>query len=136
MTEHLNQLNVKMQGAGNQILSLQQAVFAFENKLEVFIRDVDTGRLLHFERLGEFRDVCTASDPAQHLDFQHLAGFISNLLQSFKGRVREFRECNHLFKFITHINECANDSTDLSYIPGVSVRDFELQAADLRASDV
>ena len=33
MTEHLNQLNEKMQGVGNTILSLQQAVFALENKL-------------------------------------------------------------------------------------------------------
>lgn len=44
MTEHLNQLNVKMQGIGNTVLSLQQAVFAFENKLELFIMDLETGR--------------------------------------------------------------------------------------------
>lgn len=125
MTEHLNQLNVKMQGVGNKIASLQQAVFAFENKLELFI----TGRLLHFEKLGEFKDACTASDPAQHLDLQQLAGFTSNLLQSLKACFGEFRECTRLFKFITHPHECAVDSADLSYIPGVSVRDFELQAA-------
>lgn len=51
ITGHLNQLNVKMQGIGNTILSLQQAVFAFESKLEVFLRDIETGCLLHFERL-------------------------------------------------------------------------------------
>ena len=85
MTEHLNQLNVKMQGVGNTILSLQQAVFAFENKLELFIADIETGRLLHFEKLGEFIDTCTTSDPAQHLNLQQLAGFTSNLLQSLKS---------------------------------------------------
>uniref|UniRef100_A0A671VCZ0 SPIN-DOC-like zinc-finger domain-containing protein n=1 Tax=Sparus aurata TaxID=8175 RepID=A0A671VCZ0_SPAAU len=136
MTEHLNQLNVKMQGVGNTVLSLQQAVFAFENKLELFIADTETGRLLHFEKLGEFKDACTASDPAQHLDLQQLAGFTSNLLHSFKVRFGEFRERTRLFKFITHPHECAVDSSDLSYIPGVSVRDFELQAADLKASDM
>ena len=136
MTEHLNQLNVKMQGVGNTILSLQQAVFAFENKLELFIADIETGRLLHFEKLGEFKDMCTSSDPAQHLNIQQLAGFTSNLLQSFKARFGEFREHTRLFKFITHPHECAVDSTDLSCIPGVSVRDFELQAADLKASDM
>ena len=41
MTEHLNQLNVKMQGVGNTVLSLQQAVFAFENKLKLFIEDLE-----------------------------------------------------------------------------------------------
>ncbi|XP_072239816.1 general transcription factor II-I repeat domain-containing protein 2-like [Leuresthes tenuis] len=136
MTEHLNQLNVKMQGVGNTVLSLQQAVFAFENKLELFIADIDTCRLLHFEKLGEFKDACTASDPAQHLDLQQLAGFTSKLRQSFAARFGEFRERTRLFKFITHPHECAVDSADLSYIPGVSVRDFELQAADLKASDM
>ncbi|KAM9440549.1 NACHT, LRR and PYD domains-containing protein 1b allele 2-like [Clarias gariepinus] len=125
MTEHLNQLNVKMQGVENTVLSLQQAVFASENKLELFIADIKTGRLVHFEKLGEFKDACTASDPAQHFDLQQLAGFTSNLLQSFKARFGEFRKRTRLFKFIT-----------LSYIPGVFVRDFELQAADLKASDM
>ena len=80
MAEHLNQLNVKMQGIGNTILSLQQAVFAFEKKLELFITDVETGRLLHFQRLKEFKDTLIASNPTQHFDLQQLVGFTSNLL--------------------------------------------------------
>uniref|UniRef100_A0AAY5L2Z6 HAT C-terminal dimerisation domain-containing protein n=1 Tax=Esox lucius TaxID=8010 RepID=A0AAY5L2Z6_ESOLU len=68
ITGHLIQLNVKMQGIGNTISSLQQAVFAFESKLEVFLWDIETGRLLHFERLQQFRDACLASDSTQHLD--------------------------------------------------------------------
>ena len=58
ISEHLNQLNVKMQGIGNTVLLLQQAMFAFEKKLEVFIKDIETGRLLHFERLLNFREAC------------------------------------------------------------------------------
>jgi len=38
MTEHLNQFNVKMQGIGNTILSLQQAVFAFEKIWNCLLR--------------------------------------------------------------------------------------------------
>ncbi|XP_073537619.1 protein FAM200C-like [Phyllobates terribilis] len=92
MTEHLNQLNVKMQGVGNTVLSLLQALFAFDNKLELFIADIETGRLLHFEKLGEFKDSSTASDPAQHLDLQQLVGFTCSLLESFKARFGEFCE--------------------------------------------
>uniref|UniRef100_A0A3P9HLT4 SPIN-DOC-like zinc-finger domain-containing protein n=1 Tax=Oryzias latipes TaxID=8090 RepID=A0A3P9HLT4_ORYLA len=107
MTGHLNHLNVKMQGVGNTIFSLQQAVFAFENRLELFIADIETGRLLHFEKLAEFKDACIASDPDRHLHLQQLAGFTSNLLQSFKARFGEFRERTRLFKFNTHPHECA-----------------------------
>ncbi|VDN34283.1 unnamed protein product [Dibothriocephalus latus] len=39
MTEHLNQLNVKMQGNENAVFSLQQAVFAFENKAVHALKD-------------------------------------------------------------------------------------------------
>lgn len=136
MTEHLNQLNVKMQGIGNTVLSLQQAVFAFENMLELFIMDLKTDRLLHFEKLRQFKDTCTASEPTQNFDFHQLADFTTNLLKSFKTRFGEFREHARLFKFITHPNECSLNTADLSYIPGVSVRDFEVEVADLKASDM
>ncbi|KAG7475965.1 general transcription factor II-I repeat domain-containing 2-like [Solea senegalensis] len=136
MTEHLNQLNVKMQGIGNTVLSLQHAAFAFENKLELFIMDLETGRLLHFEKLRQFKDACTASEPTQNFDLHQLAGFTSSLLQSFKARFGDFREHTHLFKFITHPNECSLNTADLSYIPDVSLRDFEVELADLKASDM
>uniref|UniRef100_A0A4W6C6Q1 SPIN-DOC-like zinc-finger domain-containing protein n=1 Tax=Lates calcarifer TaxID=8187 RepID=A0A4W6C6Q1_LATCA len=136
MTEHLNQLNVKMQGIGNTVLSLQQAVFAFENKLELFIMDLETGRLLHFEKLRQFKDACTASEPTQNFDLHRLAGFTSSLLQSFKARFGEFRTHTRLFKFITHPNKCSLNTANLSYILGVSVRDFEAEVADLKASDM
>uniref|UniRef100_A0A673AMC9 HAT C-terminal dimerisation domain-containing protein n=1 Tax=Sphaeramia orbicularis TaxID=375764 RepID=A0A673AMC9_9TELE len=136
MTEHLHQLNVKMQDNGNTVLSLQQAVFAFENKLELFIVDIETGRLLHFEKLKEFQDACTASDPVQHFNLQQLAGFTSDLLQSLRARFGEFHERTRLFKFITLPHECAVDKVDLSSIPGVSIRDFEVEVADLKASDM
>ncbi|QQP49983.1 General transcription factor II-I repeat domain-containing protein 2-like, partial [Caligus rogercresseyi] len=136
MTAHLNQLNVKMQGIGNTVATLQQAVFAFENKLELFITDIETGRLLHFEKLREFKDACTASDPSQHVDTQQLANTTSDLLQSFKARFGDFRQHTLLFRFITHPHECALDAAELSYIPGVSVGEFELEVADLKASDM
>ncbi|KAJ4944580.1 hypothetical protein JOQ06_013123, partial [Pogonophryne albipinna] len=65
-----------------------------------------------------------------------LAGFTSNLLQSFKARFGEFRARTGLFKFITHPHECAVDKIDLRCIPGVSIGDFELEVADLKASDM
>lgn len=55
-----------------------------------------------------------------NIDLQQLAGFTSNL-QSFKSHFGEFRDRTRHFRFITHPHECAVDSADLSYIPGVSV---------------
>ena len=101
---------------------LLQAVLAFENKLELFIADVETGRQLPFVRL---KDACTASNPTQHFDLQQLVGFTSNLLQSFKVGFGEFRECTCFIKFIPHPHECAVNNVDLTYIPGFSIIDLE-----------
>lgn len=59
-------------------------MFALEKTVKLFIVYIETGRLVHFEKLREFKDACTAGDPAQHLDLQQLAGFTANPLQSFK----------------------------------------------------
>ncbi|XP_076068404.1 general transcription factor II-I repeat domain-containing protein 2-like [Oratosquilla oratoria] len=75
------------------------------------------GRLVHFERLRQFKDVCTANNPAQYCD-----------LQSFKARFVEFRGRTRLIKFITHPHECAVDKADLSYIPDVSIKDFKVES--------
>ena len=121
MTEHPNQLNVKMQGIGNTVLFLQQTLFAFKNKLDLFIAGLETGSLLHFETLKNFKDVFTASYPTKYFYLQQLVRFTSNLLQSFKVRFEEFRELTSFFKFISHPHECAVNGADLSYIPGVCI---------------
>ena len=67
-------------------------MFAFENKLELFIADIEIGRRLHFETLNELKDACIASNPTQHFDLQQQVGFTSNLLQPFIARFGECRE--------------------------------------------
>ncbi|CAM4608579.1 unnamed protein product [Leuciscus chuanchicus] len=113
ITRHMNHLNVKMQGIGNTILSLQQAVFAFETKLELFIRDIESGRLLHFETLRAYREDCLARDPAHHFDLSSSQPLL-----------------------ITHPHVCTVDAQNLSVIPGISIGDFELEAAELKVSEM
>ena len=124
-----------MQGVGNTILSLQQAVFGFEKKLHLFVEDIGTGRLLHFQKLKNFRDknVCEISSD---FDLQQLVGFTRNLIQSFASRFTEFHERTSLFKFITYPHESGVQEDDLSFIPGICYRDFELELADLQVSDM
>lgn len=67
---------------------------------------------------------------------KQVAGFTSSLLQSFKARFGEFREHSGLFKFTTHPKECSLNKADLRCIPDVSLRDFEAEVADLKASEM
>ena len=75
--------------------------------------------------MKKFKDAFTANNLTQYSDLQQLVGFTSNFLQSFKVRFEEFRQRTSLFKFITHQHES-----------GVSIRNFELEVADLKVLDV
>uniref|UniRef100_A0A3B4FRD4 Tc1-like transposase DDE domain-containing protein n=1 Tax=Pundamilia nyererei TaxID=303518 RepID=A0A3B4FRD4_9CICH len=76
MTEHLNQLNVKMQGVGNTVLSLQQALFAFENKLELFVVHITYHTL---QRVSIAVLTMFGSTYACEQSFSHLQNIKTNL---------------------------------------------------------
>lgn len=123
MTEHLNQLNVKMQGVGNTILSLRHLKTSYNSSLPTLKQVV-------YYTLKSLESLMMHAQQVTLLNIK-LTGFTSNLLQPFKTCFGEFYECSRLciiiiIKFITHLHECAVDSVDLSYIAGVSIRDFEL----------
>uniref|UniRef100_H3AYP7 HAT C-terminal dimerisation domain-containing protein n=1 Tax=Latimeria chalumnae TaxID=7897 RepID=H3AYP7_LATCH len=132
ITGHLNQLNVKLQGQGNTVLPLQQAGFAFESKLNLFIRDIETGRLTHFEMLRFVME----EDPSNNLDLQQLVAFTSDLLMSFKSCFVEFHRHSTLFKFMIRPHETCVEALDLTVILGISVGDLELEVADFKESDI
>ncbi|CAB4059888.1 unnamed protein product [Lepeophtheirus salmonis] len=100
----------------HEIVKLEEphsyTVFTLETKLEFFIVDLETGPLLHFESLRQFKDACTAFETTQNFDLLQLAGI--------------------------HIQSpsCSLNTSDLSYIPGVSVGDFEAEEVNLKASDM
>ena len=92
------------------------------------------------KKTKDFINACTLNDSTQYSDLRPLiSGFTSNLLQSFKARFVDFRGHTRLFKFTTHPHESEVDKADLIYIPFVSMRDFEIEVADLKrlkASDM
>ncbi|VDN10787.1 unnamed protein product [Dibothriocephalus latus] len=135
MIKYLNQLNIKMKANGNTVLPLQQAVFPFENELELFSMDPETDSLLNFEKLRQYKDACIVSKPTQNFGLRRLADFTSYLLQPFRARFGDFHENTRLFEFIIHPTECSLNTVDLSNIPGVPVRDSEEGVADLKAPD-
>uniref|UniRef100_A0A3B4FMV8 HAT C-terminal dimerisation domain-containing protein n=1 Tax=Pundamilia nyererei TaxID=303518 RepID=A0A3B4FMV8_9CICH len=96
MTEHLNQLNVKMQGVGNTVLSLQQALFAFENKLELFVVHITYHTL---QRVSIAVLTMFGSTYACEQSFSHLQNIKTNLRSRLTNG---------------SLNACMNDVTLLS----------------------
>uniref|UniRef100_A0A3P9I4J9 Uncharacterized protein n=1 Tax=Oryzias latipes TaxID=8090 RepID=A0A3P9I4J9_ORYLA len=74
-----------------------------------------TNTVLSLQKAVFFKNACTASDPVQHLHLQQHSKHASENLAFLSSSPIQ---------------------TDLRYIPGVSIREFELRAADLKASDI
>lgn len=106
----LHQLNVKMQGPGNPVVSLQQAAFAFENKLELFI----AWKLVVYYTLKNLESL---KMPAQQVTLLNILTFSSSLASHLiscshlKLTLGNFHERTRLFTFITHPHACAVDSS-------------------------
>uniref|UniRef100_A0A3Q2STM4 SPIN-DOC-like zinc-finger domain-containing protein n=1 Tax=Fundulus heteroclitus TaxID=8078 RepID=A0A3Q2STM4_FUNHE len=119
MTENLNQLNVKMQGIGNKVLSLQQVGLLFKtswSSLSWILKHVVYYILKNLDILKMY----LASHPVCYSRSKHaLENFVSTLVFSSSSPIQS-----------------SLNNADLSYIPGVSVSDFEAEVADLKASDM
>uniref|UniRef100_A0A8C6LBI0 HAT C-terminal dimerisation domain-containing protein n=1 Tax=Nothobranchius furzeri TaxID=105023 RepID=A0A8C6LBI0_NOTFU len=61
ITGHLNELNLKLQGAGQTVLDMRDTWEAFVGKLEVFLKDVETSTFRHFKHLRELSAQCSIS---------------------------------------------------------------------------
>ena len=77
---HLNTLNLSLQGADKTVVELQQKCFAFENKINIFINDLEGGNMLHFPNLKRF---VTTDQPEC---FRLMSIFLHNLKVEFEER--------------------------------------------------
>ena len=55
MASHLNTPNKKLQGKGNAAVLLLEEVLLFQQKLCLFVRDLEKGTLLHFPVLKKYQ---------------------------------------------------------------------------------
>ena len=125
ITTHLNELNLRLQGAGQTVLDLFETWKSFVAKLDVYNQDVQSSTFRYFKNLQTFS--CD-----HEVNSSVIGGYMSELKTQFCKRFQDFRRFGEVFSFL--IKPDSNDDLDLSLFDWMNVDDFRMQLIDLRSS--
>ncbi|KAJ3646454.1 hypothetical protein Zmor_024042 [Zophobas morio] len=94
--EHLQSLNISLQGKNKNISEFVQNIFAFQKKLQLFQKDVTSKTFNHFPRLKE-----AVSKSAIRLEVTQNYGMkLSNLFHDFKERFSDLEKMKPTIAFL------------------------------------
>lgn len=94
VTEHLNDLNLRLQGRNQLINNMFQTITAFERKLKLWHSQIIVKDLTHFSTLAGHK-VVSCSKYAKY------AGLIFDLIQEFESRFQDFRKNEEYFNIFS-----------------------------------
>ena len=130
VTSPLNQLNQKLQGKGNLILSMLEEVITFENKLSIFAQDFEREPLFHFPSLLKHRQKNNSS-----IDKHHFKTIILNMREAFLSRFQGFKNSSATLAFVK--NPLNATITELKFSPfEIGIGSFEIQLLDLKNKEI
>ncbi|XP_017891841.1 general transcription factor II-I repeat domain-containing protein 2-like [Ceratina calcarata] len=92
LIDHLNILNVRLQGKKKTIIDLFDAIRAFKMKLDLWEKDLQSGNTTHFPKL---QSVCTAST------YEHYPTVLRELYDEFTDRFRDILTMENDFDLIS-----------------------------------
>ncbi len=127
MTSHLN---TSLQGKGRTAVQMLEDVLAFERKMTVFARDIQTDTLSHFPSLKKFKE------EHNHINCEYLYRAISEMQNAFGGRFREFRQEKGTLSFPVTPLDTDISLLNMSAFTGVSQPDLEIELADIADKDL
>ena len=127
--EHLNNLNLHLQGKSASISDVKTQVTAFQQKLNIFKEDLRTD-MLHFPHVKEFSPDC---------DVAPFVEFIENLANEFDERFANFSYIDDLLVMVKNpFVVAANDqwlNQASSGCPQLSKAKLQMQFVDMKADD-
>ena len=112
---HLDELNLRLQGAGQTVLDLFETWKSFVAKIDVYIQDVQSSTFRYFKSLQKFS--CD-----HEVNFFVIDGYMSELKTQFCNRFQDFRHFGEVFSFVIKLD--SHDELDLSLFDWINVDNF------------
>lgn len=127
--EHLNQLNLKLQGENVLIFSLVQHIREFQLKLESFKRQISDGDFTFFPRLLKHKHDSS-------LNLNRFVNLLEVLISEFEQRFSDFKKLLLVYKFLKNpFNVQIANLEELSIILEVNKAHLESDVASILCDD-
>lgn len=137
LCEHLNDLNVKLQGSGKTLDIMFDYIKAFEMKLGVFKRDIDSERFRYFPNLKKYISDLPKDDKTGRQCLQKLlVNITESTVEQFSTRFARFRELEETAKFIKFPDSIQLDELNLQKFSWIDMDDFEMQLIEFQSSSI
>ena len=125
VTQHTNNLCIRMQGRNQLLLELLNTVDAFQSKLELFQKRLSTGNMIQFKSMSLLLEKTKAYLVP---DFEKYATMCGNLRENFSKRFQDLNDRKTQMKLFQR-----PFSVDVEYIDDA---DTQLELLDLRSNQV
>lgn len=136
-TQHLNELNTKLQGFGKTIDEALDTISAFEKKLNIFKRDIEKQEFRYFQRLKKFfTEVEVHGTVVKTAQIVLFVETIDATLEQFSTRFVQFRKFEGTTKFMKFADIVEFEKLDLTMFDWMELPEFELQLAELQSSSI
>ena len=125
ITTHLDELNLRLQGAGKTVMCLFEVWKGFASKLDVYTRDIRTATFRYFKHPKAF-------SVDHQVNLAEIDMYIRGSTSQFCTRFQDFQHFGSLFSFL--IKPESSKDLNLCAFEWMDIGDFQLQLIDFKAS--
>ena len=136
---HVNELNTGLQGRNKTIIIMFDLIKAFEAKLRVFYRDVDSKTFKYFKSTKKYILQLESNDHLEEGINQLLRMFceiIQELIKEFNSRFTQFRQFSEITQFVLHPDSTSLEALNLESLKWLDLEDMEMQLVDFQYSSI